>query len=165
MPATPTVPTYRYRRESSLVTMPSPASTVINPGDLIWQNAGVAATAGAFTWGASLGATQSGFRLLFLGVAQDMKIASDTSTTPIGIRTEGVFEFPCAALASAAHIGTLVGPAQDAAGNFLASQVLAPVAAFANSIGTVVEEAAVGQTFLVVYLQSWLLYTSQGVAS
>ena len=159
MPATPSLPAYRYRRgDSDFTTIPTPASTAINPGDLIFSNSGVAAVANSFTWTTDLPTTQGGFRLSFLGVACDQKVATDASTAKILVQTKGIFEYPCAALGAAAHIGASVGPAKDAAGNFLMNQMLAVAPAVTNSIGTLAEEAAVGATSLMVYLQSFLIF-------
>jgi hypothetical protein len=136
-----------------------------NPGDLIWLNSGVAAVASSYTWSSNLAGTQPGFRILFLGVCMDQKLATDTSTNSILVCLRGFFAFPCVALGGALHIGSWVGPAKDAGGNFLTPQILANVATYNLSIGTLAEEAITGQTLLEVYLQSWLVYTSNSVAT
>ena len=158
MPVTPSLPAYRYRRgDSDFTTVPTPASTAINPGDLIFLNNGVAAVASSFTWNTDLPTTQGQFRLAFLGVSCDQKVATDASTAKILVQTRGIFEYPCSPLGAAAHIGSSVGPAKDTGSNLL-NQTLAVAAGVPNSIGTLAEEAAAGATSLMVYLQSFLIF-------
>ncbi len=165
MTITASVPTYRFVRSPDLVSVPTPASTMINPGDLIWLNSGVAAVASAFAWDTNLATTQPEFRVKFLGVAVDQKLASDASTQSILVMTRGVFSYPCAALSGAKDIGTPFGPAKDPAGSNLLDQVVAPVATFNLGIGTLAEEAANGATTVKLNIQSWLVFTSQAVAT
>jgi len=165
MTVTASTPNYRFRRGwEEFTTIPTPASTMINPGDLIWDNGGVAAVASAFTWDTNLATTQPEFRVKFLGVAMDQKLASDPYTTAIRVCTRGVFAYPCAALGAAHHIGECVNADKDT-GNNLLDQQLAIVSGPTLSIGVLAEEAASGATELVVYLQSFLLYTVNATAS
>ena len=161
---TVSVPTYTFRRGyGEFTTVPTAASTAYNPGDLIWLNSGVAAVASAFTWDTNLATTQPEFRVLFLGVCMDQKLASDTSTSPILVCLRGVFSYPCATLNAAHHIGECVNCAKDTGNNML-DQVLAFVSGPTLSIGTLAEEVASGSTALTVYLQSFLMYTKNAVA-
>lgn len=154
----------RKRWGGRVVSVPTPASTMINIGDLIYLNSGVAAVASSLSWNSNLATTQADFRQKFLGVAVENKMASDASTREILVQVDGEYEYPCAALGGALHIGQLVGPDKDT-GNNLLDQQLVNVSAFAQSIGTLAKEAAQGDTSLTVYLQSWLLFTHQGVAT
>src|SRR5947209_2310733 len=103
---TPSTPNYTFRRGlTMLTTVPTPASTLINPGDLM-----VLDTAGPYArpmhqadWDTNLATTQADVRPVFLGVAMDLKLASDPSTNPILICVEGVFAYACAALGAAQH--------------------------------------------------------------
>jgi len=158
MAVTPSTSNMRYSGRGPIRTTsaPTPASTMINTGDLLWLNSGVATPANAFTWDTNLATTQPEFRLLFLGVANEDKPASDASTRSIQIVTEGIFKYPCAALGGALHIGGFVGPAKDANNNSLADQILASVATYDLSVGTLYEEAATGATSLTVWIVSYL---------
>lgn len=161
MAVTPSTSQMRYsgRGPFKSLNAPTPASTMINTGDLLWLNSGVATPANAFTWSTNLAGTQPGFRLLFLGVANEDKSALDVSTRSINIITDGIFVFPCTALGGALHIGNFIGPDKDPNNNSLADQVIASVATYDLSIGTLFEEVAAGATALRVYIQSYLAVT------
>lgn len=137
---------------------PTPASVMINSGDLLWLNNGVATPANAFTWDTSLVVTQPEFRLKFLGVANEDKSALDASTREIQYISEGEFSFPCAALGAAHHIGEFVAPDKDANNNSLADQILAIAATYDLSTGILIREAASGATQLEVYLAGYLSF-------
>lgn len=167
MAVTPSTSQMRFSGRGVFDTLncPTPASTAINSGDLLWLNSGVATPASSFTWTTNLAGTQPGFRQLFLGVANEDKSVLDVSTRSIQVITRGIFVFPCAALGGALHIGSFVGPDKDANNNSLALQTLANVATNTLSIGTLFEEVLTGATALRVLLQSWLIYTQQGTTT
>lgn len=144
---------YKYTKAAT------PASVMINCGDLLWLNSGVLTPANAFTWDTNLATTQPEFRLLFVGIANEDKSAIDPSTREIQVITEGIFNYPCAALGGALHIGNFVGPAKDAGGNTLADQILASVATYDLSIGVLNAEAAVGAVSLEAFISSYLAVT------
>lgn len=147
------------------ITLPTAANTAYNPGDIIWNNSGVAAIASSLAWSTNLAGTQAALRVEFLGVCMDKKLATDASTTRILIATRGKFSYPCVAVSgSALPIGTLVGNAKDT-GNNLLDQVFVNVSGLTDAIGTLVEPAAVGATELQIYLQSFLIYTSLAVSA
>jgi hypothetical protein len=167
MGATASSSNFRYRRSSAGVHIPAPASVAIEVGDLLYRNdtgngpngSSQGYPANAKSWNASLGQTQVDFRALFVGVSNDKRLVGDASTDQeIVAIPEGIFEYPCAALGAAHHIGEFVGPDKDAGGNFLYNQQLAIVADAAHAIGVLAEEAANGATTLVVRLQSFLFY-------
>jgi hypothetical protein len=163
MAITVTTPNFTFRRGNcEFVRIPTAASTLYNPGDLIWNNNGVAAIASAFTWTTDLATTQPLFRAKFLGVCMDLKLATDPSTNSILVCTRGFFSYPCAALGSALHIGAFVNAAKDPGANALATQLLANVSGNTLAIGTLAEEAASGATILNVYLQSFAIYGGIG---
>lgn len=135
----------------------SPASTAINPGDALWLNTATAAIASAKSWNSSLGQTQIDFRAKFLGIAIDQKSALDPGTQDISYDTVGEFYVPCAALSGAHHIGEFVAPDKDT-GNNLLDQQWAIVADAAHGCGVLVEEAANGQTFMKIRIQSFLVF-------
>ncbi len=161
MPVTPSTSQMRYTGRGPFKTLnaPTPASTMINTGDLLWLNSGVATPANAFTWSTNLAGTQPGFRLLFLGIANEDKSALDTSTRSIQVITDGLFAYPCTALGGALNIGNFIGPDKDPNNNSLADQLIASVATYDLSVGTLWEQAATGATSLIVYVQSYLAIT------
>lgn len=149
---TPSTPNYRFRRGTIETTyLKSPASTMINVGDLIFLNTDTAAIASAVTWDTNLATTQGDAAPVFVGVALDNKLASDPTTRNILIATKGVFEYPCAALGAAHQVGERVACAGDGTHN-LRDQLLA--LASTNFIGSLAEVAPNGATSMVVYLQS-----------
>ncbi len=135
------------------------SGVAIATGDLLWSNSGVAQPANSFVWDTNLATTQPEFRLKFLGVANEDKPANDLTTRSVSIITDGIFEYPCAALGGAQHIGDFVAPAKDANNNSLADQILAICATYDLSIGTLFSEAVTGDTLLRVYIQSYLAIT------
>lgn len=156
---TASTPAYRFLRgQSEYVRLPTAASTAYNVGDLIWNNAGVAAVASTSTFTNTV-ASQAAFRKKFVGVCCDNKLVSDASTNPILICTKGVFAYPCAALSGAAHVGEYVAPDKDSGSNLL-DQTLAITAGYTASIGTLNEEAASGATSVVVRLQGFATDTA-----
>lgn len=158
MAVTPSTSQMRYSGRGPFKTLncKTPASVMINTGDLLWSNSGVATPANAFVWDTNLATTQPEFRLKFLGVANEDKSALDASTRAINIIVDGIFEYPCAALGGAQHIGDFVAAAKDANNNSLADQILAICATYDLSIGVLFDEAATGDTLLRVYIQSYL---------
>lgn len=158
MAITVTSPANRYRRGPYTSTkILYPPSTQINPGDLIWDNGGVAAIFSAFSWTTNLADTQPLVKAAFLGVAMDQMNIWDAATTRYGlVMTSGIFYYPCAALSQAYDIGTFVNADKDPGGNNLATQVLATVSGVTLGIGKLVEYANSGATGLMVYLSSTL---------
>ncbi len=157
MAVTPSTSQNRFTGRGVFNTLncPTPASTMINTGDLLWLNSGVATPANAFTWDTNLATTQPEFRLSFLGVANEDKPASDASTRSIQVVTDGIFSYPIAS-AGPYHIGAFFGPAKDAANNSLADQILATVATYDLSIATLWEEVAAASLSVTVRVVSYL---------
>jgi hypothetical protein len=78
----------------------TPASTAIAIGNLLWYNSGSAVVepASARADQGSLLANQADFAAIFAGVSQDMRLVSETSTTPASDRTiitDGIFDCSC----------------------------------------------------------------------
>lgn len=162
--ATGNVPVYRYVKGLADQTkVLAPASQEICNGDLLFSipsgGSEVACNiASNYTWSTSLGLTQTNFSNQFLGVANDNRMPTDSTTNQrILVQTRGIFDYPCASLSSAAPIGSYVSPAQGT-GTELANQTLAVTVATgstaAGAIGRVVEFAPSGATVLRVELQS-----------
>ncbi len=146
------------RSLSDFFKMPTPASVMINVGDLLWNNAGVVAVASTFTWAGSLALTQSLFREKFLGVAADKKLAADPSTRNIRIARTCVCNYAQVSTGSL-HVGQSFAPDKDPAGNNLLDQVVVAVSdaeTFMKSIGTLDLEAAAGALNVEVRIQSFM---------
>src|SRR5687767_1386056 len=94
------------------ISVPSPASTAIAVGNLLYNNAGVAANASAQADQLTAAANQRLFAKSFLGVAAEAKIAADTSTRNINVRADFVGSFDCASTTWA--VGDLVGAVEAA---------------------------------------------------
>ncbi len=159
MAVTPSVdnPTVFNRSLSDYFTMPTPASTMINVGDLLWNNAGVVAVASVFTWAGTLALTQSLFREKFLGVAADKKLAADPSTRQIRIARVAVCNYPIASTI-ALHVGQSLAPDKDTGNNLLDQQLVAVSDAetFMKSIATLDRESAAGNLSVEARVQSFL---------
>jgi hypothetical protein len=110
---------WRYGDTNPVVTKPIASTTVIEIGDLVFQNSsGDVSAASTFAWTTDLPTTQDGFQDQFLGVAMQRSRAGDA--LPIRVATAGVFEFDCAA--ATFELGALVGPAKQASASALESQ-------------------------------------------
>lgn len=159
--ATPSTSQMRYSGRGPFKTLncPTAASVMINTGDHLWLNSGVATPASSFTWTSNLATTQAAFRLLYLGVANEDKSVLDVSTRSIQVIVDGIFQYPCTALGGALHIGNFIAPDKDPAGNNLMDQVLASVATFDLSTGVLFEEVLTGAVSLRVNTQSYLAVT------
>ena len=125
------------------------SATVIEIGDLVWQDTNDAKPAGDFSWSSSIGGTQDGFANKFLGVAVQRSKAGETNQ--IRVATSGVFEFACAS--TTFELGDIVGPAK-ASGNTLEPQKVVSVADLAFSIGKVSMRVATTNTTVLVAIQS-----------
>ena len=100
------------------------AATVIEIGDLLWQDTDNAKPASALANHGSQAANQQALAADFLGVAMQRSRSGDTA--PIRVATTGVFEFDCAS--GTFELGDLVGADKNAAGNGLLNQQVAKVA-------------------------------------
>lgn len=140
-----------YYNDALTISVPSPASTAIAVGDLLWNNAGVVAKASAQTDQLTAAANQRLFGRLFLGVAAEAKIAGDTSTRNIAVRADAVAAYDCASTTWA--VGDLVGAVEASSGTALEDQVVAKVTDPEAAIGICVE-AGTSLTRVKVHLVS-----------
>ena len=99
------------------------AATVIDIGDLVWQDTDDAKPAAGQTNHGSKAANQKALADAFLGVAMQRSRSGDTA--PIRVATTGVFEFDCAS--DTFELGDLVGAETNAAGTALLNQQVAKV--------------------------------------
>lgn len=143
---------WRYG-DTNPVSAACDSATVIEIGDLVWQDTNDAKPASDFTWGAGLGATQDSFEEEFLGVA--MQRSQSGETYAIRVATRGVFEFDCAS--ATFELGALVGPAK-ASGNTLEDQKVVAVTDPARAIGRVAKRVATAATTVLVEITSNVMY-------
>lgn len=122
------------------------SATVIEIGDLLWQNTDDAKPASAQSDQGSLAANQEAFAEKFLGVAMQRSRSGDTA--PVRVATTGVFEFDCPS--GTFELGDLVGADENTAGDALLDQQVAKVAVSKYAIARVARrEASAGTSVLV----------------
>ena len=100
------------------------SATVIEIGDLLWQDTDDAKPASDQTDQGSETANQETFADGFLGVAMQRSRSGDTS--PIRVATTGVFEMDCPS--GTFELGDLIGADENAGGDALLDQQVASVA-------------------------------------
>ncbi len=113
---------WRYGDTNPVVAAVDDA-TVIEIGDLVWQETDDAKPASAQTDKGSEAANQEALADAFLGVAIQRSRSGDTA--PIRVATTGVFEFDCPS--GTFELGDLMGADENAAGDALLNQQLAKV--------------------------------------
>lgn len=137
----------RWRYGDTNPVMASVASaTVIEAGDLVYQELGNVLPASSLADQGSQSLNQSTFQSAFLGVA--MQASPDGATQPIRVATTGVFEFPCDA--AAFDIGDLIGPVEDSTGAALEDQKVGSAGAPTASLGRCAKKAAAGSVRVLV---------------
>lgn len=108
-----------YRVSGATSKMPVDSATVIESGDMLFNDTDDAKPADQFTYvAADLPATQANFAAKFLGVSSEASAAGDTRD--VTFRQCGVFEFECAS--ATFEKGDLVGPDDNAAPDALLNQ-------------------------------------------
>lgn len=144
----------RWRYGDTCPVVPAVNSaTVIEVGDLLWQDTDDAKPASDFTWGAGINATQDSFADDFLGVAMQRSRAADTD--PIRVACKGVFEFTCAS--ATFELGDLIGPAK-ASGDALEDQKVVAVTDPARAIGRVAKRVSAAATTVLVEITSNVMF-------
>ena len=116
--------TMRWRYgDTSPVMLPVDSATVIEIGDLVYLDTDDAKPASAQADQGTEAANQEAFHDKFAGVA--MQASRNGDTQPIRVATAGVFEFDC--LSTTFEVGKLIGADENAGGNALEDQIVAPV--------------------------------------
>jgi hypothetical protein len=124
---------------------PFPASTVINIGDLLWWDATnhrANAAANRADTGTLLG-NQADFLAVFLGVAAEARLATETSVAHDALRLvvlDGVFDCDCTS--AIWEVGDLVGIDRNAATPANYNQQVVKVADKAHAIGVCVQRSS-----------------------
>jgi hypothetical protein len=129
------------------------AATVIEIGDLVYQDTDDAKPASAQTDQGSEATNQGLLADKFLGVAMQRSPSGDTD--PIRVATTGVFEFDCPS--GTFELGALVGADENAAGNALLNQQVDAVASAARAIGRVAKRVASASTSVLVDIRSTVM--------
>ncbi|MDK1104360.1 MAG: hypothetical protein QGD93_12250, partial [Actinomycetota bacterium] len=109
------------------------AATVIEVGDLVYQEVDDIRPASALTYGASLANAQGNFAKNFKGVAMTASASGDT--LPVSVATRGTFEFVCAA--AQFEIGDRMADDDNGGGDALENQQV--IAAGENGLGAIAE--------------------------
>ena len=128
------------------------AATVIEIGDLLWQDADNAKPASLFAVANNKPADQAAFTAEFLGVAMARSRAGDTA--PIRVATTGVFEFDCAA--ATFELGDMLG-VDAGAGGALLNQQCVKVAASCEAIGRVAKRQPIAAVAALVDVRSTVM--------
>lgn len=141
-------------------TFPFPASTAVSVGDLLTWNDGalVAKPANARADKGSKALNQADFRTLFLGVAADQRLSTETSTGNDSRRLviiDGIFDCDCAS--ATFEVGDLIGIDRDATPLNMNQQVI-KVATPNLAIGFVTKREPSAVTKVRCRLTSSLMY-------
>jgi uncharacterized protein (DUF697 family) len=129
------------------------ATTVIEIGDLLWQDTNNAKPAALVANLGSKAANQAALVHSFLGVAMARSRAGDA--TPVRVATTGVFELDCAS--ATFELGDLVGPDSSGANNTLLNQQAVKVNAGALAIGRVAKRQPAATTSVLVDIRSTVM--------
>ena len=129
------------------------SATVIEIGDLVYQDVDDAKPASSQADQGSETANQELLADNFLGVAMQRSRSGDTD--PVRVATTGVFEFDCPS--GTFELGDLVGVDENAGGNGLLDQQVAAVSASTYAIGRVAKRVAVAQASVLVDIRSTIM--------
>jgi hypothetical protein len=126
------------------------AGTVIEIGDLVYQESDDVRPASSQTDQGSETANQDLFADKFLGVAMQRSRAGETA--PVRVATTGVFELACPS--GTFELGDLVGADEDGPNNALFNQQVAKVNSSRYAIGRVARREAANTTSVLVDVRS-----------
>ena len=129
------------------------SATVIEIGDLLWQDADDAKPASSLADQGSETANQEAFTDAFLGVAMQRSRSGDTD--PIRVATTGVFEFDCPS--GTFELGDLVGADENAGGDGLLNQQVASVSQSQYAVGRVAKRVPTAATSVLVDVRSTVM--------
>ena len=129
------------------------SSTVIEIGDLLYQDTDDAKPASSQADQGSETANQELFADNFLGVAMQRSRSGDSQ--PIRVATTGVFEFDCPS--GTFELGDLAGADENSGGDGLLNQQVAPVAASKYAVGRVAKRAAIATSGVLVDIRSTVM--------
>ena len=133
------------------------AATVIEIGDLLWQDTDDAKPASALANHSSQAANQQALAAAFLGVAMQRSRSGDAAS--IRVATTGVFEFDCAS--GTFELGDLIGADKNTANTGLLSQQVAKVTQ--GAIGRVAKREPAAVINVLIDIRSTIM--TGGIAS
>ncbi len=129
------------------------SDTVIEIGDLLWQDTDDAKPASDITDQGTETANQTALADAFLGVAMQRSRSGDTA--PVRVAATGVFEFDCPS--GTFELGDLVGADENAGGDALLNQQVDSVAAAAYAIGRIAKRQASAVTSVLIDIRSTVM--------
>ncbi|HUT88838.1 MAG TPA: hypothetical protein VMY37_05045 [Thermoguttaceae bacterium] len=132
------------------------AGTVIEIGDLLWQDVDDAKPASVFPAESTGLRTGESFADNFLGVTMQRSLAGDTA--PIRVATTGVFEFDCPS--GTFELGDLIGALAEFetdTGNRLHNQMVGCVTSKSEAIGRVAKREAIASTIVLIDIRSTVM--------
>jgi hypothetical protein len=129
------------------------AATVIEIGDLLWQDTDDAKPAAGLSNHGTEAANQQALANAFLGVA--MQRSRSGETAPVRVATTGVFEFDCAS--GTFELGDLVGVDTNAGGTALLNQQVAKVSDSLHAIGRIAKRQSAATTAVLVDIRSTVM--------
>jgi hypothetical protein len=143
---------WRYGDTNPVVAVVE-SGTVIEIGDLLWQDADDAKPASMQTDHGTETANQEALADAFLGVAMQRSRSGETS--PVRVATTGVFEFDCPS--GTFKLGDLVGVDENTAGNALLNQQVAKVDLSKYAVGRVAKRQGTNTTSVLVDIRSTVM--------
>ena len=145
---------WRYG-ETNPIVLPVESETVIEIGDLVFLDTDDVKPASAQADQETENGNQSLFHSKFAGVAMQRSRSGDVE--PICVATTGVFELTCAS--ATFEVGTLVGPAENGAGDALENQKVKSVTTNVNrAIGRVAKRVNPADVKVLVDVVSSVMY-------
>jgi hypothetical protein len=129
------------------------SATVIEIGDIVWQDSDDAKPASGLTNRGSQTANQEALAHAFLGVA--MQRSRDGDSAPIRVATTGVFELDCAS--ASFELGDMVGANKNAANDGLLSQQVVKVSQSKYAIGRIAKREVAATTSVLVDIRSTVM--------
>jgi hypothetical protein len=128
------------------------AGTVIEIGDLLWQDTNNAKPAAMLADSGNKAANQETFVENFLGVAMSRSRQGDAA--PVRVATTGVFEFPCPS--ETFELGDLMGP-DSGAGTALVNQQAVKVSDSRYAIGRAAKRQPTASTCVLIDIRSTIM--------
>lgn len=126
------------------VFMPSAASTLYEPGDLLWNDSGVAKPASAMPDQGTEGDNQTYFAARFLGICGSQKLAANTGTNDVQIIFREEYQFNCAS--STFVVGDYVAGDEDVSGTALEDQQVKKTSTAADAVAIVMKAESSAST-------------------
>jgi len=136
-------------------------STVIEAGDLVYLDGNAVKPAKDFSWGGSLGATQSSFADVFLGVAHQPSAEGETHDISVDVSPMSVYEMDVAS--GAYEVGDDLGPDENS--STLMNQQLEAVTTGTRGIARAVEYRTSATTLRVCLASAYSVASGNRTAA